>query len=394
MLGLLGAASYGATGDRGTPFAAVLPGGDDGAHHPGQPPAGQPGALISSEPLPAPDGIRAWRVLYHSRDPAGLDIAVSGLILAPGAGAAKIPADGRRVVAFGHGTTGINDHCAPSRSDPPLVGVVGTFPLVQNGYVVALTDYAGLGAAGEHAIYMAADEGRAMLDAARAAQNLPAADAGPDIVVWGYSQGGGAALAAGALAASYAPELRVHGVAATAPLADLPASLAYLRHNRDGVAYLLLAAVGLAVDDPSINLDGYLTDTGRRLLGIARKNCVLALTKASDGVPVSAVFTVDPLTTEPFAAGFARQRDAVLRRMPPTLVLQGDLDTVTHQKITDGVVAGLCTAGTSVDYRRYSIANHGTILPASLNDVVDWVADRFSASPPPVYDICALRAPA
>jgi hypothetical protein len=64
---------------------------------------------------------------------------------------------------------------------------------------------------------------------------------------------------------------------------------------------------------------------------------------------------------------------------------------VIHQKVTDGVVAGLCTAGTAVDYRRYSIANHGTILPASLNDVVAWVAKRFSASPPPVHNLCTLR---
>jgi hypothetical protein len=51
-----------------------------------------------------------------------------------------------------------------------------------------------LGAAGEHAIYMAADEGRAMVDAARAAHDLPAADAGRDVVLWGYSQGRGTGL--------------------------------------------------------------------------------------------------------------------------------------------------------------------------------------------------------
>nr|MDT0665724.1 lipase family protein [Micromonospora sp. DSM 115978] len=194
-------------------------------------------------------------------------MAVSGVVVAPAE-----PADNdvpRRIVAFGHGTTGVNDRCAPSRSEPPFAGIGGTLDLVRAGYVVAATDYPGLGTPGQHPIYMAVDAGRALLDGARAAHQILEAQAGTDIVTWGYSQGGQAAMAAGRIAASYAPDLTVRGVVASAPLADLPNSLTHLKQNPDGVAYLLLAATGLAVTDPSVDLEGILTPTGRRLALVA-----------------------------------------------------------------------------------------------------------------------------
>jgi pimeloyl-ACP methyl ester carboxylesterase len=293
------------------------------------------------------------------------------------------------VVTFGHGTTGVNDTCAPSRSDPPFAGIAGTLDLVKAGYVVTATDYPGLGTPGDHPIYMAEYAGRAVLDAARAARHLPAAGAGAEVVVWGYSQGGQAALAAGSLAVSYAPDLDVRGVVATAPLADLPASLARLQRNGDGTAYLLLAAMGLATVDPSVDLKAVLTPTGRRLALAAERNCAIALTTASQGETIETVFTENPLTAEPFASGFARQRDAVLGPMAPILILQGDLDNVIDQPTTDGLVSELCTAGNLVDYRRYTIADHGSIHVASIGHLATWVNERFNNLPS--WNICTGR---
>ncbi|WP_235948195.1 lipase family protein [Candidatus Frankia alpina] len=253
--------------------------GAPAAGQPGQPQTTVPGALLSREVVtPAPAGIRAWRVTYSSRPTDAGEVPVSGIILAPGTDV-PVPAGGRKVVAFGHGTTGVQDSCAPSRARPPLAAAVWTFPLVRAGYVVTLTDYAGLGTPGEHAIYVAAPEGRAVLDAARAARALTETGAGRDVVLWGYSQGGQAMLAAGALAAGYAPELSIRGVVATAPLADLPASLTTMQRRADGVGYLLLAMIGLAVDDPRIDLDRYLTPNGRRLLTVARTRCADEVTR-------------------------------------------------------------------------------------------------------------------
>ena len=56
-----------------------------------------------------------------------------------------------------------------------------------------------------------------MLDSVRAARDLPDAGASNRFAVWGHSQGGHASLYTGELAASYAPDLKLVGVAAAAP---------------------------------------------------------------------------------------------------------------------------------------------------------------------------------
>ena len=83
------------------------------------------------------------------------------------------------------------------------------------------TDYPGLGTAGTHPYLVGVSEGRAVLDLVRAARHLPGESIGARFAVWGHSQGGQAALFAGELAASYAPELALVGVGAVAPATDL-----------------------------------------------------------------------------------------------------------------------------------------------------------------------------
>ncbi len=64
------------------------------------------------------------------------------------------------------------------------------------------------------------------------------------------------------------------------------------------------------------------------------------------------------------------------------------------QPVADGVVGRLCDAGTAVDYRRNPLADHGSILGAPMNDLLAWVAQRFTARPPVVADVCPLGAAA
>ncbi len=352
---------------------------------------GAPGSLITATPVAgAPAGIVAWRVIYHTRDQNGTDVAASGVVLSPAPGhGGTVPPGGRRVVAFGHGTTGVADACAPSLTQPPLSAVGSTFSLAQQGYVVAAADYIGLGTPGDHAIYVARPAGQALLDVVRAARALPAAHAGSNVIIWGYSQGGQAALAAGVMAAGYAPELAVRGIVAMSPLADLPRSLASLRdENNTGVAYVLLAAYGVSVAYPAVNLVADLTPRGKRLLSILQRECAGDLVTASTGLTEAQVFQHDPLTTEPYASRFAAQGKAVIGVMPPLLLLQGDADDVIRRPITDGVVRDLCSAGTAVDYHRYPTAGHSTVFNASAHDMYTWIANRFLASPAPVHSVC------
>lgn len=70
-------------------------------------PAAAPGTPVRSEELlSAPDGTRAWRVLFHSTDLDGRDAVVSGVVVAPESSESSGPAGGRIVAGWGHPTTG------------------------------------------------------------------------------------------------------------------------------------------------------------------------------------------------------------------------------------------------------------------------------------------------
>ncbi|MGH9296698.1 MAG: lipase family protein, partial [Acidimicrobiales bacterium] len=185
-----------------------------------------PGSLIRAELVTGvpgvPTGARLWRILYHSRTIYGADLAESGYVVAP---AGPPPPGGFPVISWAHGTTGFSGICAPSLfTTEGGVGpylIPGLAQYLRAGFVVAATDYQGLGTAGIHPYLLGASEGRAVLDAARASRRLPDLKTSDRVVIYGHSQGGQAALFAGELAPSYAPELHVLGVVAAAPATNL-----------------------------------------------------------------------------------------------------------------------------------------------------------------------------
>src|SRR5271167_948629 len=177
------------------------------------------GALIRSQPMwGAPDGAAAYRILYRSEGLSGEPIAVSGVVIVPDG---SPPPGGRPIVAWAHPTTGVARACAPSLARVLFQSIQGLRGMLAQGAIIAATDYPGLGTPGPHPYLVGVSEGRAVLDSVRVARLFPNAGATNRFAVWGHSQGGQAALYAGALAKSYAPELDLAGVAAAAPATDL-----------------------------------------------------------------------------------------------------------------------------------------------------------------------------
>src|ERR1700690_2506774 len=181
--------------------------------------AGAPGTLVRQELIDgAPLGATTYRVLYRS---TGLDdkpILVSGVVIVP---QGDPPPGGRPIVAWAHPTSGIVPHCAPSLAIFLFQQIQGLRSFIRDGYVVAATDYPGLGTAGPHPYLVGVSEARAVIDSVRVAGRMPGAGGGKKFVVWGHSQGDHAALFTGLIAKTYAPELDLLGVAAAAPATDL-----------------------------------------------------------------------------------------------------------------------------------------------------------------------------
>ena len=339
-----------------------------------------PGTIILSEAIDAPAGAKAWRILYHSRSVDGRDIAVSGVVVVPTAAAA--PKGGRTVVTWAHGTTGLADQCAPSKAVDAAANIPFVGPLLDDGYVVVATDYEGLGPPGVHPYLVGESEGRGVLDAARAARVLKAAAAGDDVLVAGHSQGGQAALFAGELAASYAPELHVLGVAAAAPAADVEHILPFAGGISGGAAYLVMGIQGFHTAYPQADPASVLTPEALAKASIATTGCQNDVNDAYATVAGS-VLAHDPLSI-PEIQQLLHQNSAGNRPAgAPLLIVQGTADGTIPKLLTDAFAKKACAAGDTVDYRTYDGATHGTVIVAAQDDVVSWLADRAQGKPAP-----------
>lgn len=124
-------------------------------------------------------------MLYRSEGLHGEPIAVSGVVIVP---AGSIPPAGRQIVARAHPTTGIVSECAPSLTCVFFWTIQGLRDMLQRGYVVAATDYPGLGTAGPHPYLVGISEGRAVLDSVRVARLMRGAGGGRAFAVWRHSQ--------------------------------------------------------------------------------------------------------------------------------------------------------------------------------------------------------------
>jgi len=247
------------------------------------------------------------------------------------------------------------------------------------GYVVAATDYEGLGTPGLHPILVGESEGRGVLDAARAARSMKAAAAGSKALVFGLSQGGHSALFAGELAASYAPELRVLGTAAVAPAGSVEQSMAFLGkfNGANGLVVTIVEAFHAAY--PQFDPAAVLTPEALAQAPLVDQKCDF-----SENYPGSPnlVLAHNPLDI-PAMATILHTNAAGNRPMgAPLLVVQGTADQQEPQFITDAFVNKACAAGDTVDYRLYPGAGHGDPeLTASSNDIAAWFADRVSGAP-------------
>jgi pimeloyl-ACP methyl ester carboxylesterase len=287
------------------------------------------------------------------------------------------------VLSWAHGTTGLGDQCAPSTL-PNIASTIDDVQLLLDaGFVVAATDYEGLGTPGEHPYLVGQSEGRNVLDAARASRALRGAGAGDRLLVAGHSQGGQSALFAGELASSYAPELHLLGVAAAAPAADLEHIMQVGSGGTGmGGAFLAMAVQGLHAAYADVDPAALLTPEALTKSEAATTQCVLATLSAFAGNR-SPIFGTDPLSV-PGVAGVLHTNSAGNHPAgAPLLIVQGSADTTVPKTLTDAFDVKACALGDTVDYKVYDGATHRTVISAAQDDVLTWLKDRVAGTPAP-----------
>lgn len=347
------------------------------------------GSLLSASSMPTLDrrlstaASVAARITYLST--SGIDgstTEVSGTVFAP---AGTAPEGGWPVIAYGHPTTGTRPECAPSL-DPMLLGMSTTVTgLVKAGYVVAVSDYQGLGVDGSHHPYLdATTEGYNLIDSVRAARKLVPAASGR-WAAFGGSQGGQAAWAANELAAQYAPELELVGSASySAPLAidgfvDAAVDGTLTAEQR----MVLLQVLGALSDESAdFRLDDYRHGLAKDHWDVlmackgpqVRERDELANQVSNDDVRPVDQEAVDLLR--------ARLQAMSLPKVPataPLLIVYGGQDRLVPPVWTDRALDAACRRGDIIAIelqpdRGHADVDGGTAFP--------WINQRFAGDPP------------
>lgn len=379
----LAAALIGSIGCNSTPPEQAQPQRNESFYEPPNPlPSDVPGTLIRAEPMePLTEGSLAWRVLYVSTAVDGSPIAVSGMVAAP---AERAPAVGRDVVSWAHGLTGLEDRCAPSKGfrffghdfyelAPDIVGA---------GYVGVATDYEGLGTPGDHPYLVGPSEGRGVLDIAKAAQQIEEAGASERVVVWGLSQGGHAALFAGEIAPTWAPDLDLLGVATVAPGSELQTivmTAPLFRRTRFILWYIGLGFEA-AYDELSIS-DIFDVDTIETITGLQESGGCFEEFEASANDSEGPAFTSNPLDLEGWPERLLESSPGYVRTEAPVLIVQSQDDTSVPVLLTNVLYDLLCGVGTEVDYRVLEGLGHDESSRASVPLLLEWTGARFAGEP-------------
>ncbi|MEV0279421.1 lipase family protein [Streptomyces sp. NPDC050610] len=349
--------------------------------------ADRPGDLVSSAPtafrrLPGqPTPTRAWHIKYRSTTAKGAPNTVSGTVL--------VPTDGspgpRPLITYAVGTVGLADSCAPSAGFPR--GTTAEADLIQlltlRGWAVAVTDYEGLGTPGVHTYTVGPAEGRAVLDAARAAERLPGTGLSKDtpVGIMGYSQGGQASGWAAELHASYAPELNVKGTAAGGVPADLLKVAAH-NHGSTGAGLVLMSAIGQNAAFPELRLDAYLNERGRRYVDLMKRSCVAIDTVAGLFREMSDVTVRDPLRRPAWQRALHASDLGARAPDRPVYLYHGTADQLIPYAVGDRLRADWCARRAAVAWRPIPLGEHVAGAISGSVPAANWLADRFADRPP------------
>ncbi len=352
----------------------------------------QPGQLLRSEPFTRtiPGTAKAWRILYTTTRADGVPAVASALVVVP----VTAPSGSSPVIALAHGTTGVDRSCAPSvLKDPFAAGAFFALDaVIAQGWAVVATDYVGLGTTGGHPYLVGEAEGRSVLDSVRAARQLTEATLGDQTVVWGHSQGGGAALWTGGLASTYASDVNVIGVAALAPASDLVGLVDNLGKIPGGTIFASYVLRGYANEYDDVKVGDYVRPTARPSFDATVERCL-----AEPSALLSIIGSVT-LGEDVFAGDLAS--GALLERLQqnvptlpidaPLLLAQGEADSLVVPSVQAAYVEARCAAGQAIDFRTYPGLNHVPLVEADsplIPELVQWTKDRLAGvDPTPTCD--------
>lgn len=317
------------------------------------------------------------RFVYQSETLRGSKVPVSAYVLWPYS--PRSQPDGYPVVAWAHGTSGLDANAAPSHHKNLWQDFQAPYQIALQGYVVVATDYAGLGvsqhSSGQPIVheYLAspsqAKDVVHSVTAARAA--FP--ELSQDFVVIGHSQGGGAAWSVAQRAAVTSTPGYL-GAIAVSPYTNL-------LDEEVEFAKLLTAAAcrGMASAFPDFKPEELLTAEGQKRLDMVFQN---SAAMDSAFALLSNVNLIKPNWKENvhFQQYMALTSNGGKAIKGPLLITHGRSDPLLSVGVVENAIKRTTDLFPSSQIEYVSLPNvtHVSALPASQRVWMDWIGDRFT----------------
>lgn len=356
---------------------------------------GEHGSVIWSRPIVSGPTIggSTHLVLYRSTGAKGETVPVSGVVTVP---EGEAPEGGWPVVSWGHGTTGMADDCAPSRSQvDQTTGVYTsvmdevTTGLVEQGYAVVRTDYEGLGTPGPHPYLMGRSAGASMADIVLAAHELE-----PDLstrwVAMGHSQGAHAALFTGEFTGAYTPGLDLEAIVALAPPSQLGAVVGLLDEPEESTtdgprvedstssSVFLGPLVVSGARVAGVPVEDVVSEEGQKHLPDLERRCIAELQGKDSLGGIAPRDFLDPDADLSEVEDVVEANDpAVLTPEVPVMIAQGGQDEAVPKMLTDRLVEQYENRDVDVDHVGKPRASHLSVLDEAASEVDAWVEEAF-----------------
>lgn len=375
--------------------------------------------LAKEEVATAIPNAQAWRIAYVSSDVAGNRTISTGLVIAPKGDA---PAGGRPILAWAHGTTGTAQNCGPSQVLDPAqdlneyfliggtswtdFGVPAANEFIAKGYVLVATDYQGLGGGGMHQYAMAASNGRDVINSVRAAGSMGLSGDARHAAVYGWSQGGGATIAAASLK-DYIGETGTafDGISFVGFVAMAPQDVAVLippGATEDAAANKMMAELATAFSDTVFNFthyamsmwampaafpelkftDIFTADGAAKLDEIFAKKCMHAAADTISfamGDTFKSAIKPQPDNAAAWVKALARASVEPVEPVAPVIVYFGNKDVTVNPVMGAMYQKQMCGMGGNVTRVQLpGDQSHFTTPPTAQPLFVPWIEDRFA----------------
>lgn len=386
-------------------------------------PEGKLGQVIKQEKIETSiKGAQAWRIAYISSDVSGRKTISTGLVMAP---VGPAPKEGRPIMAWAHGTTGSAQNCGPSQIIDPTralnqyfmadgnswtdFGIPNGQEFINQGYVVVATDYHGLGGGGKHQYAVAATNARDAINSARAASSMKEVGAGKKTVIYGWSQGGGATIAAASLPeyqsqkGTAADDLQYIGFVALAPedvaamLPNVPKDEASAKKLVSGFTqanvpniflftHYVMGLWGTQAAFPNLKLSDLLTDEGVKVVDkLASNKCVHVLSDTFNflyGDNYKSLLKTEPSNALAWVKALVDGSVKPVKPVAPVIIYWGTKDVTVPPIMGELYQKQMCAMGANVSRIQLpGEQSHFTTPGVSAPMYLEWVKDRVAGKP-------------